>query len=61
LCHGVTPGTVPWPDRFDLLEPGTRLARAARLVREFHDAVAGFVPPPGARWQVLRVADLRRP
>ena len=23
----------------------------------FHDAVAGFTPPPGARWQVLMPAD----
>jgi hypothetical protein len=48
------PGTVPWPDRFDLLEPEQQLARAARLIREFHDAVTGFVPPAGARWQGLR-------
>lgn len=26
------------------------LAALARLVRRFHDAVAGFVPPPDARW-----------
>jgi len=51
------PGTVPWPGRFDVLEPRERLARAARLVRDFHDAVAGFVPPPGARWQVLIPAE----
>jgi hypothetical protein len=47
------PGVVPWPDRFDLLEPAEQLARVARLIREFHDAVAGFRAPPGARWQVL--------
>jgi hypothetical protein len=41
------PGTVPWPDRFELLEPHQRLARAATLIREFHDAVTGFVPPAG--------------
>lgn len=51
------PGTVPWPDRFDLLEPGERLVRVATLIREFHDAVAGFVPPTGARWQVLIPAE----
>lgn len=51
------PGTVPWPDRFDLLEPTERLVRAATLVREFHDAVTGFVPPPGVRWQVLIPAE----
>jgi Phosphotransferase enzyme family len=47
------PGTVPWPDRFDLLDPQQRLAQAAQLIREFHDAVAGFVAPAGAGWQVL--------
>jgi Ser/Thr protein kinase RdoA (MazF antagonist) len=26
-------------------------------VRDFHDAVAGFGPPPDARWQVLIPAD----
>jgi Ser/Thr protein kinase RdoA (MazF antagonist) len=29
----------------------------ARLVREFHDAVADFVAPPDARWQVLIPAE----
>lgn len=47
------PGEVVWPDRFALLDPVRRLARVARLIRDFHDAVAGFVPPPDARWQVL--------
>lgn len=51
------PGTVPWPDRFELLEPQQQLARAATLIREFHDAVAGFVPPADARWQVLIPAE----
>jgi hypothetical protein len=51
------PGAVPWPDRFDLLEPQQRLARAAQLIREFHDAVAGFVVPAGAQWQVLIPAE----
>jgi hypothetical protein len=54
------PGTVPWPDRFDLLEPPQRLAQAAQLVREFHDAVAGFAAPAGARWQVLIPAEGER-
>jgi Ser/Thr protein kinase RdoA (MazF antagonist) len=48
---------VPWPDRFDLLEPGSQLARAARLIRDLHDAAAGFTPPPDAQWQVLIPAD----
>jgi hypothetical protein len=51
------PGTVPWPDRFDLLEPGERLVHVATLIRGFHDAVTGFVPPAGARWQVLIPAE----
>ena len=51
------PGTVPWPDRFDLLEPRQRLVKTAALIRGFHDAVAGFVPPAGARWQVLIPAE----
>ncbi|WP_338201313.1 phosphotransferase [Candidatus Nephthysia bennettiae] len=51
------PGTVPWPDHFELLEPEERLVRAARLIREFHDAVAGFSPPAGAAWQVLIPAE----
>jgi hypothetical protein len=51
------PGTVPWPDHPELLKPTERLARAARLIGEFHDAVSGFVPPPGARWQVAIPAE----
>ncbi|MGH3212175.1 MAG: phosphotransferase [Trebonia sp.] len=51
------PGTIAWPDHFHLLDADSRLSRAARLIREFHDAVAGFTPPPGARWQVLMPAD----
>ncbi|HEX3712500.1 MAG TPA: phosphotransferase [Trebonia sp.] len=51
------PGTVPWPAHFQLLDAGSQLRRAARLIRDFHDAVAGFSPPPGARWQVLMPAD----
>jgi Ser/Thr protein kinase RdoA (MazF antagonist) len=51
------PGTVAWPDHFHLLDGDAPLRRAARLIREFHDAVAGFRPPPGARWQVLMPGD----
>ncbi|MFI2608890.1 phosphotransferase [Kitasatospora sp. NPDC018619] len=51
------PGEVVWPDRFDLLRPAGRLARIARLVREFHDAVRDFTPPPDARWRVLMPPD----
>ena len=32
------------------------LRHAARLIREFHDAVTGFTPPPDAHWQTLTPA-----
>ncbi|MER5183141.1 phosphotransferase [Streptomyces sp. NPDC002896] len=51
------PGDVVWPDRFALLEPAHGLARVARLIRDFHDAVQDFTPPPDARWQVLVPAE----
>lgn len=49
------PGRALWPEpeRFALLAPPERLARVGRLVRDYHDAVAGFTPPPDARWQRL--------
>ncbi|WSQ06953.1 aminoglycoside phosphotransferase family protein [Streptomyces sp. NBC_01231] len=50
-------GEVVWPDRFALLEPARRLARVARLIRDFHDAVEDFTPPPDAQWQVLIPAE----
>ena len=50
-------GTVAWPDHFHLLDGDDQLHRAARLIREFHDAVAGFSAPPGAHWQALMPAD----
>jgi Phosphotransferase enzyme family len=51
------PGNVVWPDRFFLLEPAQRLAVVARLIRDFHDAVQDFTPPPDAHWQVLIAAE----
>ncbi|MEU7644748.1 phosphotransferase enzyme family protein [Streptomyces huasconensis] len=51
------PGHVVWPDRFSLLEPAGQLARVARLIRDFHDAVQDFTPPPDARWQGLIPAE----
>lgn len=51
------PGTVAWPGNFHELDDDDRLRRVARLIREFHDAVAGFTPPPGARWQALMPAE----
>jgi hypothetical protein len=51
------PGTVPWPDHFDLLDPDERIVRVARMICDFHDAVADFVPPPDAQWQMLIPAN----
>jgi hypothetical protein len=51
------PGTVAWPDHFHLLHPDDRLRRVARLIRDFHDAVAGFTPPPDPHWQTLIPAE----
>ena len=50
-------GTTAWPDQFHLLDDEARLRRAVRLIRDFHDAVATFTPPPDARWQALIPAD----
>lgn len=50
-------GVVAWPDHFHLLRPDDQLRRVARLIRDFHDAVAEFVPPADARWQALIPAD----
>ncbi|SFD56512.1 hypothetical protein [Streptomyces aidingensis] len=47
------PGTVIWPGRSALVGNSPGLARVGRLIREFHDTVADFVPPAGARWQRL--------
>jgi Ser/Thr protein kinase RdoA (MazF antagonist) len=51
------PGTTVWPDRFALMEGPESVRRVARLIREFHDAVQSFTPPPDARWQVLIPPD----
>ena len=45
------PGSIAWPGSFHLLDDDGQLRRAVRLIRDFHDVVAGFVPPPGTRWQ----------
>ncbi len=50
-------GDVIWPDRFELVGTSRGLARVARLVRDFHDAVEGFSAPVDAHWQVLIPAD----
>jgi len=54
---GVVPsGAARGPDS-ELLASAAAVRRAGRLVREFHDIVAGFVPPAGAAWQVLVPPD----
>jgi Phosphotransferase enzyme family len=58
-CEILTfiPGTVAWPGHFHLLDGDGQLRHVARLIRDFHDAVATFTPPPGAQWQALIPAD----
>lgn len=51
------PGNVVWPDRFSMLDAERHLADVARLIRDFHEAVQGFTPPPDAHWQVLIPAE----
>jgi Ser/Thr protein kinase RdoA (MazF antagonist) len=43
----------------DTLPPmsGRQLRRTGRLIRDFHDAVADFRPPPDARWNVVIPPD----
>ncbi|WP_442874573.1 phosphotransferase [Amycolatopsis sp. NBC_00345] len=48
---------VVHPDHNETMEPDAALTRVARLIRDFHDAVAGFRPPPDARWQVVIPSD----
>ena len=47
------PGTTMWPERFAEVGSRAQLARVGRMIRQFHDAVAGFTPPPDAVWQVV--------
>jgi aminoglycoside phosphotransferase (APT) family kinase protein len=47
------PGTTVWPDRFAEVGPRARLEKVGRLIRDLHDAVAGFTPAPDARWHVV--------
>lgn len=44
-------GDVVHPDHRYLLAETPALVDVARLIRRYHDAVAAFVPPPGAIWQ----------
>jgi len=45
------------------LPPRTRpeLGRVGALIRRLHDASAGFVPPPDARWEVVIPPDREEP
>lgn len=54
---GFAPGTTVWPDRFAEVGPPARLTRVGRMIREFHDAVAAFTPPPDAVWRVAIPAE----
>lgn len=47
------PGASVHPDRRDLLGSDRALAEIGRMIRDFHDASACFVPPPDAQWQVV--------
>jgi hypothetical protein len=38
-------------------DPLAALARVGRMIRDLHDAVAGFVPPADARWNVVIPPD----
>lgn len=49
----TVPGSTPWPPGHALFEP-TLLESAARLLRRYHDAVAGWTPT-GAEWQLAPV------
>lgn len=44
-------GEVVYPDHQHLLAESSALVGVTRLIRRYHDAVASFVPPPGAIWQ----------
>jgi hypothetical protein len=55
------PGTVAWPNHFHLLDGDAQLRRAARLIREFHDAVAGFSTPSSERTAAAACASSQTP
>lgn len=48
------PGAVAWPS-LGPLATDEGLARAATLLREYHELVASFVPPAGATWQLAEL------
>ena len=47
------PGAPVHPDHRHLIDPERALVEIGRVIREFHDASAEFVPPADAQWQVL--------
>jgi len=48
-------GAVPMP--YEPADHPSAVRRVGALIRDFHDAAAGFVPPPGARWNVVIAPD----
>ncbi|MDR7274455.1 aminoglycoside phosphotransferase family protein [Catenuloplanes atrovinosus] len=50
-------GTVPWGDDLPLLAGDEAVRAVARVIRELHDAAAGFVPPADAVWNTLIAPD----
>jgi hypothetical protein len=44
------PGDVPYPPFPPWSQTDQALSSAAALLRRFHDATVGFVPPPGGSW-----------
>jgi hypothetical protein len=49
------PGAMAWPE-LGALRDEDGLARAGALLRRYHEAVASFVPPPGAEWRFPNMA-----
>jgi hypothetical protein len=51
---GETVGTSrPWPP---WVHSDDALIQVGHWLRDYHDAVAGFIPPPGAQWRTSRQA-----
>jgi Phosphotransferase enzyme family len=44
------PGTVVWPDHFELVETDEALRGVAGCIRAFHDAASAFVAAKDAHW-----------
>jgi hypothetical protein len=50
-------GESPWPPPPWLWEEDATAWEAGALARRYHDAVASFVPPRGARWRMAAAGD----